>query len=333
MVFNCTRRTMDGPLSLPFSHTCTHRVYRSRCSQQHYRRSFVLRVQYQHRCETHSLQMCAFSHTHTRTHTNSRSSVLVSWLPYCTLSVFNKWSSVHLCVGVCDWGSECVVSSVSPSGLMSHPVFPPPRWQYSALLITHHHLHSSWEQWHETQHTRAHWVRVSLLICEPFTVKHQRVCASFILRLSWCGCFLQPPQCLSFIAAQWRSMMGRQRSRWVPQPPLQAVTGCTEGSQHQTPFHSSEWTCLIYIHTLSHKGTPISQCHSCFVQQLCIYVCECAHARVVALFNQRACYYCLVCAWGFIAACIPDECVSVKCLLLIFYEPTSQTGHWVKCVS
>ncbi len=118
-------------------------------------------------------------HPHTYTHT--RSSVLVSWLPYCTLAVFNKWSCVYLCV--CGY----VDSSVSPPGLMSHPAFPPPRWHYSALLITHHHLHFSRDLWHETQHTHTHThthtkaLHEFLFSCEACANYDHSVCASSLI--------------------------------------------------------------------------------------------------------------------------------------------------------
>lgn len=78
---------------------------------------------------------------------------LVFWfpgLPYCTLTVFNKWSSVYLSVCV------CVDSSVSPpSGFMSQPA-----WHYSALLIAHRHLRSSRET-----HTNLCLVLLGEIIC------------------------------------------------------------------------------------------------------------------------------------------------------------------------
>ncbi len=105
------------------------------------------------------------THTHTNTHTHTHTPGPVFWFPGCPIVPWQSLINGPLCICV------CVDSSVSPSGLMSHPAFPPPRWHYSALLITHHHLHSSRDLWHETQatHTRTHTLAICLLNCEACT--------------------------------------------------------------------------------------------------------------------------------------------------------------------
>lgn len=59
----------------------------------------------------------------------------------------------------------------------------------------------------------------------------------------------------------------------------------------------------LFIFTLCHtEGTPISQCHSGFVQQLCIYVCE----RDCVCVGGHLC--CLIADH---LVCIPKMCVCV----------------------
>ena len=117
----------------------------------------------------------------------------------------------------------------------------------------------------------------------------------FILIWSWWG-LLPPPDspALQLHRSPTREPDRQAESEPGSPSPLQAATGEAEGSQHQTPFHRPEWTCLIYIHTPSHRGTPISQCHCGFVRQLCIYVCVCVCVCVWEFVCARGYLCCLI---------------------------------------
>lgn len=213
--------------------------------------------------KTHNVHMCTLSRTsqHARVHTQTHTHIPgpVFWFPGCPIVPCYPLINGPLCICVCVCACvfECVDSSVSPPGLMSHPAFPP-HWHSSALLITHRHLHSSGVLWQETRHTHLHtrrifpfdsWIIRTIIAARAYPFW-------FVLLLSRWG--LLPPDSPSSAAP-----LQPHKGAWEPRRdrdgfpiPLQAATGWAEGSQHQTPFSQLWMDLLIYIHTLSHGGDP-----------------------------------------------------------------------------
>lgn len=102
-------------------------------------------------------------------------------------------------------------------------------------------------------------------------------------------------------------------ARWAPpNTPSLSVKQLTrlKGPSTQTPFHRPEWTCLIYIHTLLHRGDP----NLTMPQWLCpatLYLCVWERVGVCVSVGDYLC--CLIADR---AVCIPEMCVC-GCVFLL----------------
>lgn len=204
-------------------------------------------------------------------------------------------------VCVCVYGCN---SSVSPAGLLSLPTFPSPRWRYSQR---------NWSPSITFTPSGICGLKVDTLAHSKYFM-HQLRSGSVCLcdALFWIYSYIVTniPALQLQLCPRWEPDRRGGEARWAPpNTPSLSVKQLTrlKGPSTQTPFHRPEWTCLIYIHTLLHRGDPNltmpqwlcpATLYLCVWERACVCVCECRGLFV--LFNRRSCsvYSWNVCVCG-----------------------------------